>query len=170
MKIKSLAIACAAIAATSLPLVSTQAQAASDINPWSECGLGSLVFPTVPVGAIISNLIWDLGTTAITTSLVSPETCKGKKMAAAVFIGTTYSSLETETVIGEGQYMTALADVMGCDKAVQAPLFTEVRSRFKETMALPGYTEKSKNQKAETFYNIVDKAVTTKFAAKCNLA
>jgi len=171
MKLKSLLISSAVALAVIVPLTPAQAHAqTSDINPWSQCGLGSAVFPTVPLGAIISNLIWDLGTTAVTSSAVSPETCKGTKMAAAQFVGSTYASLEMEAVIGEGQYQAALSNVMGCDQSVQAPLFAQVRTQFRNEVAQPEYSELSHNQKAEAYYLIVADIVETQYSAQCNFA
>ena len=60
-------------------------------NPWTDCGLGALVFSGVDgdggkIGAAISNIIWDLGTTAVSSATSSPDTCARHEVTAAAFI------------------------------------------------------------------------------------
>jgi|APSaa5957512622_1039677.scaffolds.fasta_scaffold420405_1 hypothetical protein len=43
------------------------------------CGLGAMIFDEEPIGAIISNIVWDLGTTATTSSSMSPDSCAGSE-------------------------------------------------------------------------------------------
>lgn len=40
-------------------LGSNSAFADDKLNPWRDCGIGAMIFPTVPAGAVISNIIWD---------------------------------------------------------------------------------------------------------------
>ncbi|WP_126420284.1 DUF3015 family protein [Asticcacaulis excentricus] len=139
-------------------------------NPWAECGLGAMVFPDNGTAAAISNVIWDWGTTAVSSSLSSADQCQGGKVKTAMLIGNAYASLEAETAAGEGKYLTAVADSMGCDKSVHSALAAEIRVRFSDVAARPEYIDMTKAQKAEAYYNIVDTAVSTKFAAQCSVA
>ncbi|MEM9810628.1 MAG: DUF3015 family protein [Pseudomonadota bacterium] len=87
-------------------------------NPWLDCGIGAMIFPddNLEVGAGISNVIWDLGTTAVTSAQSSPDTCNGtSNVKMAVFIERTYPTLETEIAKGYGDNLDALAAMVGAD-------------------------------------------------------
>lgn len=99
---------CAAVAAVAM---FSAPQAAADINPWQDCGLGAMVFEDNGVAAAISNLIWDLGTTAVTSATVSRDTCKGDFIAKATYINENYDQIETDLAIGEGQHLNAMLDL-----------------------------------------------------------
>ncbi len=168
MKIKLAAAAVAILGFASLPMASHAAEAAK--NPFSQCGIGAALFPDNGVAATISNVIWDIGTTAVTSGLSSPSTCSGNSSQVAMIINSSYANLETEAAIGEGKYLTAVADAMDCSADARAPLYAEVRARFEEEVAAPGYTTLDKTQKAVNLYNIVDQTVSSKFAAQCSMA
>ena len=106
VKTASLAAAAAAVAMSA---------SADDINPWTDCGIGAAIFPGSETGAIISNVIWDLGTTAVTSAMSSPESCSGDNVETAMFIQNTYASLETELATGEGENLDALAELVGAE-------------------------------------------------------
>lgn len=106
MKKISLALASAAV------LLSFSPQAKADINPWQHCGIGAMIFDNNGAAAAISNLIWDLGTTAITSATVSEESCKGQRIATALFINENYEQIETDLAIGEGQHLNAMLDML----------------------------------------------------------
>ena len=167
MKIKLIAVATAVLGIACLPMVSHADEAGS--NPFSQCGIGAAIFPDNGTAATISNVIWDLGTTAITSGLSSKSTCSGSSGKVAMIINSSYANLETETAVGEGKYLTAMADAMSCSTDSRAALYAEVRARFEQEVTAPGYFDKSKTEKASTFYNIVDQTVTSKFAAQCSL-
>lgn len=171
MKMKLLALAAAASVIVFAPVTTVQAaEAGSTVNPFSDCGIGAAIFPENGVGATISNIIWDLGTTAVTSGLSSPETCTAAKKDVALIINSSYASLEMEAAVGEGQYLTAVADAMSCSAEARSPLFAEVRAQMGEVVAAPAYIDMDKTQKAAAFYNIVETTVSTKFAGQCNLA
>lgn len=89
-------------------------------NPWLDCGIGAAIFPgdNVEVAAAISNIIWDWGTTAVTSAQSSPDTCNGlSNVAMAQFVQSTYASLETELATGEGENLAALAELVGASDA-----------------------------------------------------
>ena len=50
-------------------LLSGNAMAQDDINPWKHCGIGAMIFDDNGAAAAISNIIWDLGTTALSTKI-----------------------------------------------------------------------------------------------------
>jgi Protein of unknown function (DUF3015) len=161
----------ATLALFSLTAISTTASAADapkkDLNPWSECGIGAMLFPKVPVGAIISNIIWDLGTTAVSSNLSSQDSCKGTGAKIAMFIGTTYANLEEETVKGNGQHVSAMLNIMNCDASAHANIVNAVRGDFVKTLSGDAYSEQTKLAKAEAYYNLVQAKVSGQFASQC---
>lgn len=91
-------------------------------NPWLDCGIGAMIFPdsNLEVAAGISNVIWDLGTTAVISAQSSPDTCNGlDNVEMAVFIQRTYATLEADVARGEGDNLDALVALTGAsDEAV----------------------------------------------------
>jgi Protein of unknown function (DUF3015) len=158
----------------SLAAVSTTASAADapaapkkDLNPWTDCGIGAMIFSEYPVAAVISNVIWDLGTTAVTSNMASQNTCSGKNAKAAMFIGTTYANLEEETVKGNGQHVSAMLNIMNCDASAHANIISAVRADFVKTLSSDSYSEKAKLAKAEAYYDVVQAKVSGEFASQC---
>ncbi|RUO48020.1 DUF3015 family protein [Pseudidiomarina donghaiensis] len=106
MKKLSLALASAAV------LLSVSPQAEAEVNPWQQCGIGAMIFPDNGAAAAISNIIWDLGTTAVTSATVSEDTCKGASVATAMYINENYEQIETDLAIGEGEHLNAMLDML----------------------------------------------------------
>lgn len=134
------------------------AQSGGDVgsgpNPFSDCGIGAALFKN-DVGASISNVIWDLGTTAVTSALSSPETCEGDSVAAAEFIYETYASLEEQTAKGQGSNLTAVLEIMQCDDQSHAGLISDIRSDFVELVSVENYSDMTNLERSEQFYNMV---------------
>lgn len=84
-------------------------------NPFKDCGVGAALFTDTAWAAVTSNIIWDLGTTAVTSATASPETCSGKHIQTAKFVIDNYDSLIEETAKGQGENLTAVLDIQGCD-------------------------------------------------------
>lgn len=161
-------VAAAALAISVASVVATPAAAQNKgPNPYSDCGIGSALFPKVPVAAVLSNVIWDIGTTAVISAVSSPETCNGARYTAALYINETYARLEVEAAKGEGEYLTALASVMQCDAQAAPVLNRTLRASLSSTLSAPGFTELTHTQKAERLFNIVDTAATTELAGRC---
>lgn len=140
-----------------------------ELNPWTRCGIGAMIFPTTPVGAVISNVIWDLGTTAVTSAASSKNTCEGKDVQAALFIQETYANLEEATARGEGAHLTAMLDIFGCETGSHQGIISAVRSDFAEVVSQPGYAEQAAQEKAATYYSLVKTQVTGAYAQQCNI-
>lgn len=156
-----------ALAVLSMTLgLSTQAKAA-DLNPWTDCGIGAMIFTTMPVGAVISNVIWDLGTTAVTSAGLSKQTCSGSKAKVAMLIGTTYANLEEETVQGGGQNVNAMLNTLSCKPSAQAGIVQAVRADFVQSLQGAEHVSMTEQAKAEAYYNLVQAKVTGQFAAQC---
>ena len=82
---------------------------------YTECGLGGAIAPTSDVVAAITNVTFDLGTTAISSNLSSPETCNGgKEVKTAALIINNTAAIEKEAAAGQGDTLAALEAVSGC--------------------------------------------------------
>lgn len=136
-------------------------------NAYTECGIGAALFPNSTTWAAISNVIWDWGTTALSSATMSPEQCTGASAKTAMLIGKTYASIEADLVVGQGQYLSAVADVMNCSQASRGALYSEVRAKFADVAAQPKFASMTKDQKAESLYLIVDSTVSSNFSNQC---
>jgi len=125
----------------------TSAQARSLADIYQECGIGAMLFPHSRTMAAISNVIWDLGTTATSTNISSPESCAGKSAKVAAFIGNSYDKLESEIATGKGNYIKTLSKISG--KSV-----SELRSSFKKVVASKDFASMKKIQKAQKLFDI----------------
>ncbi|MBU1618570.1 MAG: DUF3015 domain-containing protein [Gammaproteobacteria bacterium] len=155
------------VAATSAVLLSlvtspsVQAQSGA-INPWQHCGIGAMIFDNNGAAAAISNIIWDLGTTAVSSNITSDESCKGSRVAAAQFINDTIVAIEEETVTGRGDHLTAALNMMGCEVEAHSAIIEQVRTDLDLDI-------KGNSAKAEAFYLQLDAKVSGDFAAQCKL-
>jgi len=127
-------------------------------SPYSDCGIGAALFPDTNWAAVTSNVIWDLGTTAVTSATASPQTCSGKKQKTAMFIGHTYEQLAEETAAGKGEYLATALTLFGCASSQQAQVITQVRADMSRNLASPGYLTQTRLEKAADYYNAMDRA------------
>ena len=132
---------------------------AQNINPWQQCGIGAMIFPDNGAAAAVSNIIWDLGTTAVSTKISSQESCAGANVKTAMFIQQTFPVLEQEIAQGEGEYVAAMLNVRGCDATAHADIVTAIRNDYAQQPATD----------AQSLYNIVESKVTCQFAANCSV-
>lgn len=129
---------------------------ASAVNPYTECGIGAMIFEDISWAAGISNVIWDLGSTAITSATVSPDTCNGADVETAMFINDTYETLVEETARGEGTHLTTVLSMAGCSSAEQAQAASLVRSGMADVIVADGYATASQIDKSSAFYTVVE--------------
>jgi len=152
MTIKHLCGAAAAL--TAFASASAFAQTTREApNPWLDCGIGALIFPSanLEVGAGLSNIIWDLGTTAVTSAQSSPETCNGlDNVTSAAFIQRTYPTLEKELARGYGDNLTALATLFEVED--EAAFVATLRQEMAAQVAAPTFAELSYDEKAQALY------------------
>jgi len=131
-------------------MMAPQAQAKDKMNIekiFKDCGIGAAIFKHNGAAAAISNIIWDLGTTATSSYLSSPENCEGKNVQVAMLIGKSYDKLETEITEGKGEYVSTLAKLSG--KSV-----SEIRTKFSSVVASSEYTKMTKAEKAQKLFDI----------------
>ena len=134
-------------------------------NPYSECGIGAAIFPDTHWAAATSNVIWDLGSTAITSATASPETCSGAPVAAAMFINSSYDSLAEETARGEGEHLSAMLDIVGCSSIEQPAAAARIRSEMADAVTADGYAGQTRLEKSSAYYDMMQRSVSASCAA-----
>jgi hypothetical protein len=127
-----------------------------------------MIFPRTQVGAVISNVIWDLGTTAVTSAVSSKQTCAGSNVVAAHFINQTYTSLEQQTAVGQGTHLSAMLDIYGCDAVAQQQIINSIRTEFAKDVGAVNYANKTQQQKAQAYYFMVNDQVSGQFKGQCH--
>jgi len=128
------------------------------LNPWSDCGIGAMIFKQNGAAAAISNIIWDLGTTAVTSNVSSQHTCESDNAKTAMFIKATLPALEQDIAVGEGEYLTAMLETRGCEASSHSAIIEAIRE---DLVAAP-------NKDAEALYNTVEAQVQANFVAACS--
>lgn len=155
------------VAATSMAAIATtpvNAQEATEIeNAFSQCGIGAAIFQNNETAAIISNIIWDLGTTAFSSQTSSPSSCSGAKVSAAAFIHETYPVLEEEFVKGGGEHVSALLDMLQCGESSQMAVVNSVQGRLAESFQDEVFGSASRLEKSANMGAALDAAI-----ASCN--
>lgn len=154
MKLKTL-VACVIIAGVSPALYAAEKKAGSGPNPFSDCGIGAALFPTIKPAAVTSNIIWDVGTTALTSATASPETCSGKPATVAKFILESYDNLAEETARGEGKHLDALLSMLEVKPSAQALVVADLRQQMSQKVSSPEYLNANKVDKSSAFYQSV---------------
>jgi len=126
---------------------------------YTECGLGALIAPRNEAVAAVTNVTWDLGTTAISSNISSPGTCAGGKAKTAAFIYDSYESLETDLASGYGTHLDALMTLVGYESQAQQDLTKAVRADFTKMVADPSYSEQSRFEQAQSLYDVLYKHI-----------
>ena len=129
---------------------------------YKECGLGALIFPEDPIIAVVTNVTWDLGTTAVTSDMSSPDTCHGGKASMAAFILDAHPQIEQDLSTGEGEYLSAMVSLMGCESSVDTSV--ALRASFADAIE-QGYFEASDFEKSTMLFN----AASTAAAQHCTI-
>lgn len=148
--ITAVAIASAVFTA---PMSMAEEKASSGLNPWTDCGIGAMIFEDVAPAAAISNVIWDLGTTAVTSAGMSEDTCAGAGVKTAMFIQQSYNNIIEETAIGNGEHITAMLDLLEVNPAARADVIAAVRADMAGIVSQPSYASATTAEKAELYYN-----------------
>ena len=149
--LKKIAIALAVTAMIPLSAANAQADSGRTIEQvYKQCGLGGAIFGnSSEILAIISNVTWDLGTTAAISDSMSPETCQGGNVKAAVLIKEAFPSVEKDLASGQGAHLSALQSVANCDSAAN------VRAQYGQYAQTAAYRTATQDQNAETLFSIV---------------
>lgn len=147
--------------AVSTGAVAAKGTAGSGPNPFVDCGIGAALFPNTHWAAVSSNVIWDIGTTAVISATASPETCNGKNVKAAAFILDTYETLAEETARGEGEHLISLMNIMEVEEAKRMAMVSKVRSGMAVTVSGEDYDNMNRLDKAKSYYALMMTAVNS---------
>ena len=123
---------------------------------YTDCGIGGMIAPRSDAVAAVTNVTWDLGTTAISSNISSPDSCSGGQAEKAAFIHDSYDALELDLASGHGTYLDALAALAGHEGQAQQRFVTAVRAGFAKLVTAPDYHEQNRFAKAEALYNLVN--------------
>lgn len=132
--------------------------AGSGPNPFSDCGIGAALFKDLAWAAVTSNIIWDLGTTAVTSATASPQTCSRNNIKAAMMVRDAYARIVEDAARGQGEHLTATLGLFSCEGARQDATTQAVRAGVREAVSAPGYNDQQALEKAGQLYNIIDRA------------
>jgi hypothetical protein len=149
------------------PALEKVSKSEESVNPWTDCGIGAMLFDETKWAAVISNVIWDYGLTATTSAVSSKHTCEGKKVVAALFINETYENLAEETATGSGSHVDAVLNILGCSNAAQPAILASVRSDFSNHVLSASYAEQSASEKAQAYYFLLEKTIAAQYASQC---
>lgn len=168
IKLKAIAaVLFTTVVTLTVPVAEANKVAGSGPNPYTDCGIGAALFSDTHWAAVSSNIIWDLGTTALTSATASPQTCSGKNVKTAQFIIDNYHNIAEETAYGEGEYLTAMLNVRGCQVSSHAGIISSVRSDMASYLASPAYTDLSDIEKASQYYRAMESGVS-QFTGSCS--
>lgn len=142
-------------------IMAADKKAGSGPNPFRDCGIGAALFTDTAWAAVTSNVIWDLGTTAVTSATASPETCSGKHIQTAQFVIDNYDSLIEEAAKGQGEHLAAVLDIQGCDVGDRQAAISSIRGDVANTVNSEGYVDQKMVDKATDYYNAIESAVST---------
>lgn len=157
-----------------LPMIALQARAGEkEINPWTDCGIGALVFSgidgkTGKILAAVSNLTWDLGTTAVSSATSSPGTCNGVETTSAIFIQQNIRVVEEQIATGEGEHLNALLDIYGCSSDVKPAILKSLRTEAHQLFAEPSYHEADRAKQAEALWSDLNTVIEVSYRESCS--
>ena len=124
---------------------------------YTDCGIGGMIAPRSDAVAAVTNVTWDLGTTAISSNISSPDSCSGGKAEKAAFIHDSYDALELDLASGHGNYLDALVAMAGHEGQTQQRFVAALRAGFAKLVAAPDYSAQSRYTQAEALYNLVNR-------------
>ena len=156
------------LAIISFLLIILPSIASADKLVWRDCGIGGMIFSDISWAAIISNIIWDLGTTATSSNVSSPDTCMGKSAKAAALIHGTYANMIDETVVGEGKHLVSLLNVMECSESAHPEIIKSMREGMPSILEQRDYMEQPALIKSENYYNLMNQTIQNGFSNQCN--
>ena len=138
---------CALVAST-LMAGNVAAEDKPYVNPWKHCGIGAMIFNDNGAAAAISNIIWDLGTTAVSSKVSSVESCEGKEVKTAQFIQDNFKKVLEETSQGSGEHLTAMLNMLEVEGEQHQAMVKEIRSEVAKQVV-------AKQATPESYYNAV---------------
>lgn len=146
-------LALVAVAAVSIT-ASQQAAAREFADIYTDCGLGAMIAPNNAPVAAVTNITWDLGTTAVSSNVSSADTCRGGKVKTAAYIVQSYAQLEQDLARGEGPHLDTLMTVAGC--TATTTVAANLRDGLASRVASPAYTSASRFEQAQALFQQVE--------------
>lgn len=144
------------IAAVACCAMAQSASAVDFAHAYKQCGLGGIIGNAVGnesgIVAIITNVTWDLGTTAVISD--ATDACSDKSGKMASLIHNSYTPLEQDLAQGQGEYLDTLLATAECDATVQPSVVSHVREGFSAQVAAPGYASQTQFEKSENLFNL----------------
>lgn len=145
-------------AIATLAVISVPAQAEGETHHrdlgdiYTQCGLGGLIAPKIPWLAVTTNIVWDLGLTATSSEITSPNSCKGSSAQAAALILETYPALERELAQGSGEHIDALLSTASCAGESRGEMSSALRAELSGLANQADYSQQSRLDHAKGFY------------------
>lgn len=138
---------------------------------YKQCGLGGALFgSSSPLLAMISNITWDLGTTAASSEMSDACSVDSAEVAAAIYIHEAYDLVETDISKGSGEYLDALTSVLSCETKSVDQLIGEIRADFADVIDASDYAGLEKSAKANALYEVVKPHLNSAASASCTLS
>ena len=129
-------------------------------NAWRQCGIGAMVFPQTGWAAVTSNMIWDLGTTATTSSSSSESQCAGRASTAAKYIHQNFALLEEETATGSGAHLSTVLNILDCKNSAHDKIIHTMRSRYSQEL-------NAGQSSGEVYFNGLINIIEGDFSSQC---
>ncbi|MGB0866089.1 MAG: DUF3015 family protein [Granulosicoccaceae bacterium] len=130
---------------------------------YADCGIGAMLFSgnsdNDRILAIISNVTWDLGTTAHSSNMSSAENCKSGGATAALFILENLPQIEGDIAKGEGEHLAAAVHTFGCESQLDS-LTVELREQTKLAIDNGSYATMDAQDKSAQIYNTINTSCT----------
>ena len=136
-------------------------------NIWRDCGIGALIFTETGWAAVTSNITWDLGITATSSATSSEGQCAGKSASVGKFLYQNYAMVEEETVMGEGQYLSSVLDILECKRESRPQIIKSIRSKLNKDLNSSDFESRNKIQKTELYYNNLFNVINSNFSESC---
>jgi aspartokinase len=144
----------ASVAVAALTATLSQGAAARDFaDIYTECGLGAMIAPNNAAVAAVTNVTWDLGSTAISSDYSSANNCKGGKAKTASLILHTYPQLEQDLARGTGEHLSAVLATAGCTAASRDAVTASLRSSLATRASQAGDSEATRVERAKAVYS-----------------
>ena len=151
------------VVALSLLAFSQPSVAREFVDIYTQCGLGAMIAPTNGGVAAITNVTWDSGTTAISSTSVRQIPARGKAKTAA-FIHESYGHIEKDLARGSGSHLDALLTLSGCRTEARGAISAALRKDFSTVAAKPDYSRQSRYEQANSLYNILHARIGASFS------
>ncbi len=125
------------------------------------CGIGGSISPDSETLAVVFNILTTYGLPASTSGTSTPSACSYTQDFSHKLIQKSYASLEDETSIGQGQYLSVLLNSSMCPSSSHSQIIHNLRQNFSTIILDERYQELTHNQKASAYYfiyqNIIEK-------------